>query len=176
MSTARATLSRKQRKGPIQKATRIRNSPSERIAPYAYVAPFFIIFLVFGLFPLLFTFYVSLFDWNPIGKQTFVGLANFEQLFADGRFWNALLNTFGIFLISTIPQLLLALAPSNRSTAEDAPSCASLVASCARLASQRARVGARLARALRGGRVGCAWVRLGRHGAFGALQRFAQGA
>jgi len=109
VSTATATRSGKQRKAPIQQATRIRNSLSERIAPYAYVAPFFIIFIVFGLFPLLFTFYVSLFDWNPIGKQTFVGLRNFEQLFADGRFWNALLNTFGIFLISTIPQLILAL-------------------------------------------------------------------
>jgi cellobiose transport system permease protein len=109
MSTATATLPRKQGKAPIQKARRIQNSLSERIAPYAYVAPFFIIFIVFGLFPLLFTFYVSLFDWNPIGTQTFVGLKNFELLFADGRFWNALLNTFAIFLISTIPQLALAL-------------------------------------------------------------------
>ena len=87
----------------------IRQHWGERIAPYAYVAPFFVIFIVFGLFPLLFTFYVALFDWNPIGEQTFVGLANFERLFQDDRFWNALVNTFGIFLISTIPQLLLAL-------------------------------------------------------------------
>jgi len=87
----------------------IRQHWGERIAPYAYVAPFFVIFIVFGLFPLLFTFYVALFDWNPIGEQTFVGLANFERLFQDDRFWNALVNTFGIFLISTVPQLLLAL-------------------------------------------------------------------
>jgi cellobiose transport system permease protein len=52
---------------------------------------------------------VALFDWNPIGEQTFVGLANFERLFNDPRFWNAFVNTFGIFLISTIPQLILAL-------------------------------------------------------------------
>jgi cellobiose transport system permease protein len=109
MSTATATRPRTRPSAPIQKARRIQNSLAERIAPYAYVAPFFIIFLVFGLFPLLFTFYVSLFDWNPIGDQTFVGFKNFEALFADGRFWNALLNTFAIFLISTIPQLLLAL-------------------------------------------------------------------
>ncbi|OUE24243.1 carbohydrate ABC transporter permease [Clavibacter michiganensis] len=93
----------------VPKARQIQQSLSERIAPYAYVAPFFVIFIVFGLFPLVFTFYVSLFDWNPIGDQTFVGLANFQQLFADDRFWNALVNTFAIFLISTIPQLLLAL-------------------------------------------------------------------
>jgi cellobiose transport system permease protein len=109
VSSATATLSRTKRKAPLQKTIRIRNSLAERIAPYAYIAPFFIIFLIFGLFPLLFTFYVSLFEWNPIGEQTFIGFGNFERLFDDGRFWNALLNTFGIFLISTIPQLLLAL-------------------------------------------------------------------
>ncbi len=88
---------------------RLRTSFLERLAPYAYVSPFFIIFGIFGLFPLVFTFYVSMFDWNPIGDQTFVGLANFERLFADSRFWNALGNTFGIFVISTVPQLLMAL-------------------------------------------------------------------
>ncbi|MBB2921808.1 carbohydrate ABC transporter permease [Cellulomonas cellasea] len=90
---------------PVQ----FRTSLLERLAPYAYVAPFFVVFGVFGLFPLLFTFYVALFDWNPIGDQTFVGVANFERLFADSRFWNALVNTFGIFVISTVPQLVLAL-------------------------------------------------------------------
>lgn len=94
-------------KAPV--TTRIRSSLLERIAPYAYIAPFFVIFVIFGLFPLVFTFYVALFDWNPIGEQTFVGFANFERLFQDPRFWNAFVNTFGIFLISTIPQLLLAL-------------------------------------------------------------------
>lgn len=89
--------------------SRIRQSFGERIAPYVYIAPFFVLFAIFGLFPLVFTFYVALFDWNPIGEQTFVGLANFERLFQDPRFWNAFVNTFGIFLISTIPQLLLAL-------------------------------------------------------------------
>jgi cellobiose transport system permease protein len=88
---------------------RLRTSLLERLAPYAYVSPFFIIFGIFGLFPLIFTFYVALFDWNPIGAHTFIGVANFERLFADSRFWNALVNTFGIFVISTVPQLVLAL-------------------------------------------------------------------
>ena len=112
MSTATAPsrrTDRPARKDPATTTIRIRNSLTERIAPYAYIAPFFIIFLIFGLFPLLFTFYVSLFSWNPIGEQTFIGLANFERLFQDPRFWNAFVNTFGIFLLSTIPQLLLAL-------------------------------------------------------------------
>ena len=103
------TIETGNKKKPQQQATRIRSSFGERLAPYLYIAPFFAIFVVFGLFPLLFTFYVALFDWNPIGEQTFVGFANFERLFQDPRFWNAVVNTFWIFVISTVPQLLLAL-------------------------------------------------------------------
>lgn len=103
------TIETGNKKKPQPQATRIRSSFGERLAPYLYIAPFFAIFVVFGLFPLLFTFYVALFDWNPIGEQTFVGFANFERLFQDPRFWNAVVNTFWIFVISTVPQLLLAL-------------------------------------------------------------------
>lgn len=81
----------------------------DALAPYMYVAPFFVIFAVFGLFPTLFTFVVALYDWNPIGDRIFVGFDNFATLFGDERFWNALGNTFSIWIISTVPQLLLAL-------------------------------------------------------------------
>lgn len=81
----------------------------ERLAPYAYIAPFFLIFAVFGLFPFAFTFYVALFDWNPIGDQNFIGVDNFSRMFGDPRFWKAAGNTLSIWALSTIPQLLLAL-------------------------------------------------------------------
>ncbi|MEU6719069.1 sugar ABC transporter permease [Nonomuraea sp. NPDC046802] len=90
-------------------ASRVRQGLGERIAPYAYIAPFFLIFAVFGLLPLLFTFYVALFDWNPIGEHVFIGFDNFTRLFGDTRFWNAAWNTVSIWLLSTVPQLVLAL-------------------------------------------------------------------
>ncbi len=90
-------------------AKRVRQSIGERIAPYAYIAPFFVIFAVFGLVPLLFTFYVALFDWNPIGEHVFIGFDNFTRLFDDPRFWNAAGNTLSIWLLSTVPQLIGAL-------------------------------------------------------------------
>ncbi len=92
---------------------RVQQGVRERLAPYAYIAPFFVLFLVFGLFPLLFTFYVSLFDWDPIGDHRYVGLANFSQLLHDPRFWGALRNTFSIWALSTVPQLLLALGMAH---------------------------------------------------------------
>ncbi|MGP3966100.1 carbohydrate ABC transporter permease [Streptomyces sp. 6N223] len=89
--------------------TRIRHRIRERLAPYAYIAPFFLIFAVFGLFPLLFTFYIALFDWNPIGEHTYIGFDNFARLYDDPRFWNATRNTISIWFFSTVPQLMLAL-------------------------------------------------------------------
>jgi cellobiose transport system permease protein len=81
-----------------------------RLSPYLYVAPFFVVFGIFGAYPLVYTFWVSLHDWELIGDHTFVGLDNYTALFADAEFWNAVVNTTGIFLLSTIPQLLTALA------------------------------------------------------------------
>jgi cellobiose transport system permease protein len=87
----------------------LRERVTERFAPYLYIAPFFVIFGVFGLVPLLFTFYVSLFDWNPIGEHVFVGLDNFRRLWDDPRFFNAVRNTLSIWVLSTVPQLIAAL-------------------------------------------------------------------
>ncbi|MEJ3653162.1 sugar ABC transporter permease [Actinomycetes bacterium KLBMP 9759] len=95
--------------GAGTRAARWRLPLRERIAPYAYVAPFYLLFGVFGLVPFLFTFYVALFEWNPIGDQTFIGVDNFTRMFADPRFWNAAGNTISIWLLSTVPQLVVAL-------------------------------------------------------------------
>jgi cellobiose transport system permease protein len=80
-------------------------------SPYAYVAPFFILFFAFGLFPLIYTAYVSLHNvdlGNP-DQQTWIGWANYTRLLHDQFFWNALRNTFTLGVISTVPQLLMAL-------------------------------------------------------------------
>ncbi|MCC2031518.1 carbohydrate ABC transporter permease [Microbacterium allomyrinae] len=78
-------------------------------APYLMIAPFFVLFFVFGLFPVLATFWLSLWEWNPIGEQRWIGGANFVRMSADPRFWTAMRNTLGIFALATIPQIALAL-------------------------------------------------------------------
>ena len=80
-----------------------------KASPYLYIAPFFILFALVGLFPLLYTFVVSLYDWHLLkGQGDFVGLGNFTAVLQDRFFWNSLFNTFSIFLLSAIPQLLAA--------------------------------------------------------------------
>ena len=81
-------------------------------APYLFLAPFFILFLTFSLFPLLFSIYLSFQEWNPVaglGTMEFVGLENYGLALTDPWFWKALGNTFWLAFVSGIPQHLIAL-------------------------------------------------------------------
>ncbi|GAB7302418.1 carbohydrate ABC transporter permease [Clavibacter michiganensis] len=81
-----------------------------KASPYAYIAPFFIVFAIVGLFPLLYTAYVSLHDWDLIsGQGDFVGLGNFTFVLSRPVFWVSLGNTLSIFVLSTVPQIAIAL-------------------------------------------------------------------
>jgi cellobiose transport system permease protein len=82
-----------------------------KASPYGFVAPFFVLFAAFGIYPLIWTAYVSLHHVeleNP-DQMTWLGLKNYTDLLKDDHFWNALSNTFTIGVISTVPQLMLAL-------------------------------------------------------------------
>ena len=80
------------------------------VSPYLYVGSFFVVFCAFGLFPLGYTAWMSLTDRNLLNPTThFVGLDNYTALIHDSYFWNAVENTLGIWVLSTVPQLLLAL-------------------------------------------------------------------
>lgn len=81
-----------------------------KFSPYLYISPFFILFAITGLFPLIYTAWVSMHEWNLIGGQgDFVGFDNFAFVLSNPPFWIALRNTFSIFLISAVPQIALAL-------------------------------------------------------------------
>jgi multiple sugar transport system permease protein len=61
---------------------------------YLFISPWFLLFLIFTLFSVSFSFYLSFHDWNIVEKtKTFVGLENYIQLFQDKRFYSALWNT-----------------------------------------------------------------------------------
>ncbi len=81
-----------------------------KLSPYLYISPFFLLFAVTGLFPLLYTGWVSLHNWNLIGGQgKFVGMENFGFVLSQPYFWNAVGNTLSIFVLSSVPQVILAL-------------------------------------------------------------------
>ena len=81
-----------------------------KASPYLYVSPFFVLFALVGLFPLGYTFVVSVHEWDLLtGQGPFVGLDNFTAILGDRMFWNSIANTISIFLLSTIPQLTVAI-------------------------------------------------------------------
>ncbi|MGI8336566.1 carbohydrate ABC transporter permease [Actinomadura scrupuli] len=97
-------------RGPVR---RFLSRLDVKVSPYAYISPFYLLFLVFGLFPLGYTFWVSLHHWELIGDHRFTGLRNYELLMTDPNFWNAVVNTLAMFVIATVPQLLLAMLLAN---------------------------------------------------------------
>ncbi|WJD99378.1 carbohydrate ABC transporter permease [Streptomyces antimycoticus] len=82
-----------------------------RWSPYAFVAPFFVFFAAFGLFPLIYTGWASLHqvELTDPTHMEWAGWHNFSRLWEDEFFWKALRNTFTIGVISTVPQLMMAL-------------------------------------------------------------------
>src|SRR2546430_17513250 len=75
-----------------------------KLSPYLFVSPFFLIFGVFGLFPLGYTAYISLTDRNLLAPVShFIGLHNYALLIHDSYFSRALENTVRIWFLSTAP-------------------------------------------------------------------------
>lgn len=77
---------------------------------YLFVAPFIIGFLIFGLYPVYNTIALSFTDTTLMrADSNFIGLKNFERLFADRTFITAIKNTWSLWLMNFIPQLGIAL-------------------------------------------------------------------
>jgi multiple sugar transport system permease protein/cellobiose transport system permease protein len=79
-----------------------RHSRSGRYAPYLFITPYFAIYIAFSLFPIVYTFYISLVSWNGFSSPVFVGFKNYLTLLADRRFFGALTNTL-ILMLMIIP-------------------------------------------------------------------------
>ena len=83
-----------------------------KVSPYLYISPFFILFAIVGLFPLVYTGYVSLLKFDPIlHTGTFVGLRQLRLgAPASASSGSRCSNTITIFLLSAVPQIIIALA------------------------------------------------------------------
>src|SRR5438034_10578290 len=80
-----------------------------KYSPYLFISPFFILFGLVGLFPLLYTSWVSVHAWDLLGGQgRWTGFDNFAFVLQQRQFWVALRNTLSIFLVSAVPQLIFA--------------------------------------------------------------------
>ncbi len=80
---------------------------------YFFILPFFLVYTIFSLYPLLSTFYYSFFEnyrsgLNTIGPN-FIGLANYKALFSNGDLLKYANNTFIIWIMGFVPQIIISL-------------------------------------------------------------------
>ena len=75
---------------------------------YYFVAPFFILFAVFSLYPLLFSLFLSFVKWDGLTPMKWVGLGNFSVMLDDEILVTSLWNTLIIGLLYVPPMLIFA--------------------------------------------------------------------
>lgn len=80
-----------------------------RYAPYLFVAPFVLLFALFGVYPILRSLILAFYATNGPKSEVFVGLSNFRFLLSDPDFHKAVANTVQFALWSVFLQLPLAL-------------------------------------------------------------------
>ncbi|TBL81511.1 carbohydrate ABC transporter permease [Paenibacillus thalictri] len=81
-----------------------------KAAPYLFCAPFIIGYTVLSLFPILYTFFISLHDWNGIAPKVFIGFKNYISILTqDKLFYKSLVNTIVMMLMAMPFQLLFGL-------------------------------------------------------------------
>lgn len=77
--------------------------------PYFFISPFYILFAIFSLYPVLFSIYLSFTEWKGLGPIKFVGLKNYILLLKDNVFWDSMVNGIILFFIYVPLQTFLAL-------------------------------------------------------------------
>jgi lactose/L-arabinose transport system permease protein len=68
-------------------------------SPYLFIAPFFIFFCAFSVFPLLYAFILSFTHWHGDADPRFIGLSNYVFLLTDSSFWDSLANSTLLWLL-----------------------------------------------------------------------------
>jgi multiple sugar transport system permease protein len=101
MASAQAALAAPARKGSGLAHRR-------RIIGFLFVLPSVLFMLIFFIFPLIMTVWMSLNNWPLLGKPKFIGLANYANMMQDGQFWSSLIFTTEYTLLVSIPIFVLA--------------------------------------------------------------------
>jgi cellobiose transport system permease protein len=92
-----------------QKATRLWHEMKRYKIAYLFISPFFILWLIFGLFPLLWSLQLSFTRWDGFSPMKFIGLTNYERILTDPIFWQAVSNTIYLWLGHIVIMFALAL-------------------------------------------------------------------
>jgi len=76
---------------------------------YTFISPFYILFAIFSMYPIIFSIYLSFIKWKPAAPSEFVGFDNYRRLITDPIFWQSIRNGFIMFILYVPVMTLLAL-------------------------------------------------------------------
>ncbi|PWD52465.1 sugar ABC transporter permease [Serinibacter arcticus] len=99
--------------GPTRRRSRRPGAAGEALAAYGFLAPTYVLLLIFVLVPLAGAFVVSLQRTDGFGAGVFTGLDNYARLGSDPLFWRALANTAVFTLIVTPLSMALGLVAAT---------------------------------------------------------------
>ncbi len=78
-----------------------------KLAPYLFIMPFLISFIIFFAVPSIYSLVLSLFKYKGYGGMKFVGFDNYLSLLQYGTFWKAIGNTLFIYVVHIIPVMVI---------------------------------------------------------------------
>lgn len=77
-----------------KRRVRSHGAPGTHLAtPYLFIAPFFVVYSIFLLYPVVDAFRLSFFEKTGISTPEYIGIENYRTLLTDERYLQALINT-----------------------------------------------------------------------------------
>ncbi len=94
----------------VRNKEKIKYSPNESIWGWLFLLPTILGLMILNIIPIFQTIYQSFFKTGAFGRgNVFVGLENYQKMFADASIWQALLNTFKYAIIEVPLSIMIAL-------------------------------------------------------------------
>lgn len=84
------------------------HSKKRMMMGYLFIMPYFVIFFLFSLYPILYSLFLSFTKWDGLGATIWIGIDNYKRLLTSGFFYQSVWNTLTIWIFATVPQLTLA--------------------------------------------------------------------
>lgn len=84
----------------------------QRLAPWLFLAPGMAMFVIYVLFPIIESIWISFHDWDGLGDKVWIGLGNYVELMGDDSFYTSLKNNvlwLVLYLLSIPAGLAVAL-------------------------------------------------------------------
>ena len=92
--------------------TRLTRRSQRKLAPWLFLAPGMLMFLVYVIVPILQSIWISFHEWDGLGPMTWVGLQNYVDLLDDDSFYTSLENNviwLALYLLAVPAGLFIAL-------------------------------------------------------------------